>query len=282
MTNGGTIRKRESPRVVFIGVSFFGAESAGAFVRSLLQQTDGEWELHFVDNSASPVELSALHVYADLDRRIRVHESPENLGYFGAVSWMLPRLADLGDWLIICNVDVELGSADFIDRLLHMSNSVNAIAPRITSSPVLRELNPYLERPPTAAWAHRKLNLMRPILVAQLRGYAASILPYRRGVLDRVDRTFPIYAPHGSFIILRSALVRRFGPPIHPVFLFAEEFTVAEYLERARASLLYVPELRVSHREHQSTGRWKSRQMVRYQVEALHYIREVAARRDER
>lgn len=90
-----------------------------------------------------------------------------------------------------------------------------------------------------------------------------------------------IYAPHGSLLLLSPAYLSAGGAVDQPVWLFGEEFTVAEECRRLGLVVCYDPSLVAEHREHVSTGRWRSLQMVRAQADSVPYILDLLARGDD-
>ncbi|HPD54248.1 MAG TPA: hypothetical protein PLI08_09910, partial [Bacteroidia bacterium] len=85
-----------------------------------------------------------------------------------------------------------------------------------------------------------------------------------------------VYAVHGTFFAFSREFFSRGGSLQYGSFLFGEELFVAEQLAGWQSACRYVPELQIEHREHASTGRFKSPRMVKYMQESTDYlIREV-------
>lgn len=84
-----------------------------------------------------------------------------------------------------------------------------------------------------------------------------------------------IYAPHGSFVIFSRSFFQAGGFLDTTVPMFAEEFTIATLAERLSLPIMYHPELKVSHREHSTTGAALTR--AKYDMERMarrqHYNR---------
>ncbi len=81
----------------------------------------------------------------------------------------------------------------------------------------------------------------------------------------------PIYAPHGSFVIISRKFFEAGGFIDDGFFLYAEEFSVAEMSIRLRLPVIHDPSLRVRHKEGQSTGRMLSRNIYRHQANGFSY-----------
>jgi hypothetical protein len=88
---------------------------------------------------------------------------------------------------------------------------------------------------------------LRPIWLAAAKPFK------RRAKAEAVAAE--IFAPHGACIVFSSEFFRRGGRLDTAVPLFAEELTIAAETSRLHVPVKYAPELRVTHREHTTTGR---------------------------
>lgn len=251
-------------------VSHFGSEDVDTLVASLRAQSDARWRLMIVDNSTDRHELVQLRQHGADD--VTVVAAGHNAGYLGGARFALQMGARRSsNWLVVCNADVVF-APDFVHRLLGQ-DADHVVAPAIISSVSGRDQNPYLVERPRRRDAIRWRLEFRWVPVARVVLWAA----YVRARLSRTRGRQPlpagthIYAPHGSCFVFPPVYFEQGGELDHWPFLFAEELTVAEECRRLGVPVVYEPDLRLVHREHASTGVWRSREMLEAQRDAVEY-----------
>lgn len=215
---------------------------------------------------------------------VEVLNPGRNLGYFGGAAYGLGRYLEdnpLPDWVVVSNTDIAFPGRDFFGRLSALyPQGAGVVAPAIRSDLSGRDQNPYMARRPTAArmrfyerifrfypvyTAYHALALARKKLSRPVSGSAGPVVEPQH----RSPRS--IYAPHGSFILFHRRYFEAGGSLDHGAFLFGEEVFVAETARRLGLSVGYDPRLAVVHREHATTGLFKSRKVARFQWEASRY-----------
>lgn len=279
----------EGPSVLFLCVNYHNEKDTVAFVGDIISQDRGDLvRTIVVDNNGNEQSDKALLKLARQDARVDVLNPRRNLGYFGGAEWGLRHHlneAHLPDWVIVSNADLSLKGTDFVARLLALypRDSPAVLAPAIYSAVTGADQNPHLVRRPRRMriWFYTWVFRYYPVFLV----YGVfSLLKDKLGGLGRdawgtVVRGFDlggirpraIYAPHGSFIMFHRQYFEKGGSLKHGVFMFAEEITVSETVRRLGLRVVYDPRFEVTHREHATTGLFKSRQIVRYLWEASVY-----------
>ncbi|MFD4422564.1 glycosyltransferase family 2 protein [Agromyces sp. NPDC058484] len=260
-----------TPRVRVIAVSYFGANDAKKLLRSLQSQTMGDWEFVLVENSVDATQRTSLQTIGGDDPRVRVLTPDENLGYLGAARFAREHSQGTAEWTVIANVDIELPDSDSLLRLSEFSEAgVAVVAPGIISSRSGRDQNPFLVHRPTAQQMRRRAARMRTPAQAQLTAVASKL---KRMALpsSATQAAGRIYAPHGSFMAIAREYFENGGTLEHPIFLFAEELTLAERVRALGMTVAYLPSIQVSHVEHGQMGVIRSGFVLREMVRAARY-----------
>jgi GT2 family glycosyltransferase len=208
--------------------------------------------------------------------------TPENLGYFGAARFGLARFlrdSPLPTWVMVSNVDLQFGDHGFWTALhaMRLSDDVGVVAPAIRSALTGREQNPYMPVRPSAMrmrwiqWATQTPERLARYewgsrLKAQCAGWARAVVDQAGGRL--------IYAPHGACLLFRGRYFEAGGNLDHPCFLFGEEVFVAEQARTLGMTIRYVPELKIIHHEHVTTGIHRTPDMAAHVAAAAAYCAE--------
>lgn len=271
-----------------VAVNYRSAGDVPPLVASLARQDCPDWTLTLVDNSEDPDESARLTALVDGQAGCSVLAAPRNLGYLNALPFAADAMPDLqeSDWLGLCNVDLTIESTDFVRRLVGGQGAAGAqdtgaLAPAVVSDRTGLDQNPHLRSRPGLVALIKWRVMFASVDVARVtvwligkvgslfaRGDAPPRPPARSGPAA-VEQ---IYAPHGSILLFSPAYRRAGGALGHPVFLFGEEITVAEECREHGLAVHYDPSFRVIHREHASTGLWRSRTIIGYQKQSADYI----------
>lgn len=203
-----------------------------------------------------------------------IHTFPfhKNLGYFGAVKKMMDETnPESFDFIIISNVDVVLAPdalQGIVGKTADYSNKgIGWIAPQIYSEAENRDRNPKIMN----RYSIRKLKILRLLFKYPMLYFLYKNTAYKRKRYQP-HTAGNIYGGHGSFIILTKEYIEKCGPINYPVFLFGEEIYLAEECRRHNLKVVYDPTIKVTDKEHASTGRMPSRQYNKFNIEALNYI----------
>lgn len=239
-----------------------------ASVDAAAEQAEGQAQVDVMIADNTEVRPQPIRVVL---RHANLHIFPyhQNLGYFGAVGRMMKDTDPLGyDYCIVSNVDLTVDS-DAISRLVTLPCAENTgwIAPQIYSKAEDRDLNPKI-RHRYSLWRLQLLRIMHRFPI--LHYIYSRTLYLRNRATDARD--ISVYAGHGSFIILTRTYFRCCGIIDYPVFLFCEEIYLAELCRRAGLRVVHCPDIRISDREHVSTGRMPLVVYSHYNYEAVSYI----------
>ena len=218
------------------------------------------------DNSvpATPVDYNPRHF------SLRILPTCENKGYFGAVRHAMQTISPAAyDYSIVSNVDVLLSEGFFLQLSSFPSDGaeVGWIAPEIYSQTLGFDFNPQA----VCAYSLKKLKLLRLMFK-----YPWLLRAKQR--LLHVHRHFndapagPIYAGHGSFMILTRLFFSRCGIIDYPIFLYGEEIYLAETCRQQNLLVVYEPKIKVGDIGRVSTGNIPSRQYCKYNYQAIDYI----------
>lgn len=260
-------------------VSYFGSQRIDHLVESLASQGHDEWRLVVVDNSGSQSELQALNHAATADHRVSILAAPENLGYLGGARLAL-RDVRLGedDWFIVANTDLVLDDEHALEVLDGVRNpAVGVVAPRIVDARTGQDSNPYwVQRPTTRSLTKARLAFSTVASARLAVLVAVATNRRRRRCTSSLGGT--IYAPHGSFMAFSQRYFGAGGTLDFPQFLFGEELFVGESCRAHGVKVLYMPKMRVRHFGHDSTGVWRSKNVLTHQMKAVRYSYDVVAR----
>ena len=192
-----------------------------------------------------------------------------NKGYLGAIKFLMEhRPPKDSDYIIISNVDILL-SENFFSQLISFKTTIDTgwIAPRIYSQTLDMNFNPQaLNR-----YSYKKMKALRllfkyPILL----WLKQKLLHQYREII--VHDAGPIYAGHGSLIILTAQFFRVCGIIDYPIFLYGEEIYLAELCRRNHLKVMYVPQIEVYDIGKVSTSQIPTKEYCKYNYLAIDYL----------
>lgn len=234
-----------------------------------------------VDNTPRKCSKQFFQRLMAIDPGVHGIQAPRNLGYFGGANHAWEEFQRqntlLPDWTMVSNVDVSFAGSEFFLHLLntHYPADTGVIGPSIVSTARHGDWNPKILSRPSRAKMHAYKRLYRSHWLFNLYEQAARlkyiVTAFGRSspeVVERPTTCMQIYAPHGACILFSKQYFERGGSLRYPGFLFGEEVFVAETLRRIGLKALYDPRLRMTSQDHVSTGRFRSRQMVKYMHES--------------
>ncbi|HUQ47316.1 MAG TPA: glycosyltransferase [Gemmatimonadaceae bacterium] len=264
--------------IVYITVQYNNAPDTEIFLESV-GRTAGRsnCEVIVVDNSDE--FLPAGKRGAPTEFEIRELRPPQNLYYWGGAAFALESSYGASGpwprWIIVCNNDVEITDQGFLEKLERLDPATHPIvAPAIISHSTGKDQNPMLDVQPgffkRLKWRVYDTGyaVAKTLLAIHAAGRADRTRPRSAmGVGSEPARPRLIYAPHGACIIFSSAFFEKGGELDTAVPLFAEELTLAAFAEKAGMPIWYWPDIRVSHREHSTTGRKLTK--AKYEMERM-------------
>jgi GT2 family glycosyltransferase len=265
-------------RTAIVLINYLKEQELIQFVDEYLRpQLSAGRQLIVVDNGSDGITLQK--ALTELDH-VKVLMPGSNLGYFGASRHALEYLqktSGLPEFFIISNFDLEFDSHRFLDELEAVCNSADAavIGPHIVSSLSGAALNPmYAERLSQG-------KLQRLLFVTSFYPFFL-LYQWLHHIKRKLSGTAPetsmsrryVYAVHGSFMIFRRAYFDAGGTLDFGSFLYGEELFVAEECRRTKQLLSFEPSLKMTHREHTTTGIYKNAAHMKWLHQSVRFIRD--------
>lgn len=257
--------------LTWVIVSYGGVPDAVGLLESLAPENVPDVDVVIACNRQGDA-ASARVAFADRITRgeVRVVDYPDNPGYLPAVARVLAAWPDHGH-VVFSNADL-MGDSATIPRILSELQDrpdVLSLAPAIVGARG-RDVNPHLLRPPTA----RRLRLLAAlhrvpsvadVLLLRRNGHGATLpAPGEPGQ--------SLWAGHGSCVVLSADFFARGGSLRYPFALFGEELWIGVEVARLGGEVRYVPDVRLTHREHAATGGGRRRGWVAHvKYEGLRY-----------
>jgi len=285
--------------IVVVAVTYESDGSALQFVKNVSGVSEGgPVRIVVVDNTARDCSQEFFDKLHNENPSILCVKPPTNLGYFGGANYGLQEYLKGGQgfqWLIVSNIDIEFKDVNFFARLREMEGmeGLGAVAPSIWSKKSLHDQNPKIsQRPSKRKMAFYRL-IYQNFITINLYGLLASVKHVLRYLLKhqllsrqkRACNTEPssghdgcpnglksIYAPQGACFVFSRRFFDCGGSLEYPMFLFYEEFFVAESARRLGLSIVYNPSLRLVHADHVSTGLFRSKKIGSYISKSVNYI----------
>jgi GT2 family glycosyltransferase len=269
--------------ILFIPVNYASDASTVAWIEAILRLRLSERaRVVVVDNTPRPQEQipwkkGRSSAHSEDDPQVQWIAAPKNLGYFGGADFGLSHYlarAPLPEWVIVSNVDLDFGNADFLTGLtpLQLPDDCGIVAPSIRSTRNGKDQNPYMAIRPSAA----RMHWIKWVTATPLRLLAYKFGSRMKGKMVGALSTSiyppqPIYAPHGSCLLFHKRYFEWGGTLKHPCFLFGEEIFVAESARRLGLRVWFEPSLKLLHREHETTDIMRNRVMAAYVAQASAY-----------
>jgi GT2 family glycosyltransferase len=262
--------------VPLIIVDFNSSESLEVMLASLEDHSGGKvFAPIVISNGNSEAALNKLNkVLERWPGQIQRVCYDENLGYMGGFCRFLqenPEILDRHGWVVMANSDM-LFTARMLDeaQLDGVPKHYSVVAPGITDMTTAQPLNPHLR----SRFSEKAIRLLCFVYnnFAFARGF--ELLNKLRNQKPRVATTDreDIYAPHGSFVMMRSDLCRQMDTRGH-FFMYAEEIFIAERCRERGEKVLFFPDFQIIHNSHQTTGNHLSLRKFNWIKEGLAYVR---------
>ena len=200
---------------------------------------------------------------------LKVIPTGENKGYFGAIRHIMEYYPPHNiDYSIISNVDVLLSETFFSQLISYkVAKDTGWIAPKIYSKTLNMDFNPQaLQR-----YSYNKMIALRLLFKYPLLLWLKQKLLHQYREI-KVHEAGPIYAGHGSLIILTAEFFRQCGIINYPIFLYGEEIYLAELCRKSQLKVMYAPQIEVYDIGKISTGQIPSKQYCKYNYLALDYL----------
>ena len=262
--------------VLIVAVIYNTYKETLRFLKSIEQQKFKDLEIVLVDNSDHAFEDNFEIQLKNYSLTIHYFKSEKNLGYFGGAAYGLKKYLktiNYPEWVIVCNVDIVYDQEEFFKKLTgkNYDSRTGVIAPSIISRKWKTDTNPKIVK----RYTREQMNFYLAVVTNRFTQNAYMTLSYFKKLVLQLKNKLktnqqlnkhqqPIYAPHGSCIILNQRYFKLGGNLNSISFLFGEEIFVAETLIKLNLQAVYDPGLKVSDYEHASTGFFYSKKIAGY------------------
>ena len=261
-------------KFLLVCVTYNSYSELGEYLASVdvaLGRANDEWEVDVLVGDNTVENVQAVQFSPGFIRSFRVFSYKKNYGYFGAAQRAMMEVGDVRqyDYVAISNVDLYMPD-DFFVKLgqLSLSQDVGWVANAIISGYEKRDRNPKIIH----RYSVGRLKQLRFLFHYPLFHYLYTKTLYRRKKAQSARHAMPVYAGHGSFILLTKAFFSACPKLEYPMFLFCEEIYLGEICREANLKVWYEPSLVIRDTEHCSTGKMKKSFYYRCNYDALNYI----------
>lgn len=151
------------------------------------------------------------------------------------------------DFYIVANPDIQVIT---IEKMFDYIHKNIIIAPQIKTLNGINQ-NPFLaRRSPLILWFWKIKHLRRSLAFWIIASLTTKLL----NRIARTNKQTKIYAPHGALIIVTKEAALRLNKFFdNKMFLFGEEFILAEIAYRLKIPVYYDSEIQFLHKRHIST-----------------------------
>jgi hypothetical protein len=255
----------QNPTNLFVVVNYFKEEEVSAFfVNEVLKQDCTTWCLVIVNNGS--YSRSALQ---RLEKQgVHLIDPAANTGYLGAAGKALDYFIEKFDaspaLLVLSNSDMSYLHKDTLkywNEQYSEAIGIGMVGCRITSSHTGKAQNPMYSNRLKERYITNLIQIFEnrfAYLIYQTASLVKSkLLSFKKdksmGLVPK-----PVYALHGSCMVMQRALISLEDTFRDAPFLFGEELYLAELCRRENLQVIFDPKQEILHQEHQTTGVYKS------------------------
>ncbi len=221
-----------------------------------------------VANNSADVKNN-FHLQIPVHQNINLMDFPDNPGYFGAAHKVCSqKKLSSYRFVIISNSDLKMESRDFYEKLLNLQidHNLGAIAPSIKSELTQSQSNPLYTKKPS----HFKIWVLKVVYSVYLIAWFYHLLSwFKTRFFSQKPESIngsKMYALNGAFIIVCHEYFKRGGNFEYPVKLYGEELFLAEKMSQLNLDTIYLPSLKIIHREKGTEGFWLARYALSYKT----------------
>lgn len=201
---------------------------------------------------------------------INIFTPHNNLGYLNGLFYGIneyKKSKELPQWIVLSNTDIEIKKFKFKDK--NYSSNIYCIAPEIFSVFNRSYQNPFYK------FRLQKKRIKRIIMVK--RFFLLDIIYEKLSQiknkisLSRDTSSSYIYAPHGSFFLLKKDFFLMKEQKYFNL-LYGEELFIAEELRKINKKIYFDKNLRINHLEHSTTNLMERKIKNKILIESLYQI----------
>ena len=243
---------------LFVCVNYNNSKETINYIIHLNQcLNEKQFNIVVCDNSESKCEFDNLSKFIKNYhiKNIYLTKSKKNLGYFTgmqfAINFYVNNFSDIPSIIYICNTDIIIKTKNIIEisKNIFKKDNILSIAPNIVLAKQLKPQNPFKIKKPT----YKKLKFLEKVYSNQVLNntYSLAYKLKRKLIKNSItdSSTCTIYAPHGSFIIIKKEFFKLGGTLNYPGFLFGEELFLAEQILKLNKKVIYLKDINIIHNE---------------------------------
>jgi len=207
---------------------------------------------------------------------VQIVQPGTNLGYANGCSRGIQAAREhLGhhpEWWVVSNTDIQI-EPSFFQRLFRTTwpESVALLSPDVREARGWPR-NPFHRQRPSRRWMRRRLRLLSSSLLTIPYIQAARWKRMISRPPSVPASAVPIYATHGSLLVIHRRFFERGGTLSYEGFLYGEEIHVAEQVRRMGLRIRWSPSLRAFHQQGTSLGRVSLTKQRRWRRESYKFL----------
>lgn len=207
-------------------------------------------------------------------KRSEVYVPEKNLGYLNGCLNGFKKQAESYRWGLISNTDIDFSSDDFFEKVLSMQNDeVWCIGPDIVLADSGIHQNPYrVQRATKFRKWYRDFIFSHYILYMIYLYMHYCKVKFVKKNTTNLQSGF-VYAVHGSCFILRNDCINAMLAENNEIFMYDEEFFVAEVVFKNKKQCFFNVDLKLLHNEHQTTGFIKEKTKQKWFKQSIRYLK---------
>lgn len=244
------------------------------FARNLKKQTISDRiKLVVSCNACSDIDKFS----ADLKNEYplsEVYNPKKNLGYLNGCLYGFQNQTDSFKWGLISNTDIEFTSNDFFEKILEtQDDEIWCVGPDIVLSGRSIHQNPYrVSRPSKSEKKIRDFIFSYYCLYMIYLYLHYAKRKFKKEEINVAPSSF-VYAIHGSCFVLRKECVEALLAENNGIFMYDEEFFIAEVVYKNRRKTFFDASLGVLHNENQTTGKISQRIKQKWFKQSIDYLK---------
>ena len=203
-----------------------------------------------------------------------VYNPQKNLGYLNGCLYGFQNQTDPFKWGLISNTDIDFTSNDFFEKVLeYQDNEIWCVGPDIVLSGRNIHQNPYRVNRPS-----RFDKRIRDFIFSYYCFYMIYLyLHYAKRKLRKEEKHVAlssfVYALHGSCFILRKECIDALLAENNQIFMYDEEFFIAEVVYKLGKKVFFDSSLGVLHNENQTTGKINHKIKQKWFKQSIDYLK---------
>lgn len=265
--------------IILLGiVCYENEEEVCQFLRKLSEQKYCEkLAISITVNKASNKQIIEQFI-KEIDLKCYLFEPGKNLGYLNGCIFGIRECSKFMrfQWGIICNTDITFSNDEFFSMLYKANYEENiwGIAPSIKLLDGGYQ-NPYIETCPTYTSFRIRKKIFSNVVSFTMYSLGSVIkkdIFKNTHKTEKLEKSKLIYAPHGSFMIFRKPLFDILCTEKNDIFLYCEEEYIAGLVKENGKTIIFDPNLKVIHNEHQTLGKINYSNKQRWYIQSMKFL----------